>query len=181
MIELLATTSLLLINSLLFGFFTKLADLLDEHGLKMFKGADILFGILWGIFGTLVIIFNSLLATFYLAILINWMIRENIDYLNHRIAIAIILVGVLFSGIVANLDLLLFVITLILFTGIGMLIDYKIIKRNFLTNNNLFIFIALAIMIYFRVDYWIVFVSYLLNSITYQSVKSWGKRNLESY
>ncbi|MFT4311377.1 MAG: hypothetical protein ACMXX7_02015 [Candidatus Woesearchaeota archaeon] len=48
MIEILATIPLLLINSFLFGFFTKLADLLDEHGLKMFKGADILFGILWG-------------------------------------------------------------------------------------------------------------------------------------
>ncbi len=181
MVELLVTIPLLLINSLLFGFFTKLADLLDEHGLKMFKGADILFGILWGIFGTLVIIFSPLLATFYLAILINWIIRGNIDYLNHRIATAIILVSVFFSGIVANIDPILFAVTTILFTGIGMLIDYKLIKRNFLTNNNLFIFIALAIMIYFNTNYWIVLVSYLLNSIAYQSVKIWGKRNLKNY
>lgn len=181
MIETFATIPLLLINSFLFGFFTKLADLLDEHGLKMFKGAKILFGIVWGIFGTLVIIFSPLLATLYLAILINWIIRGNIDYLNHRIATAIILVSVFFSGIITNLDPILFGIATTLFTGIGMLIDYKIIKRNFLTNNNLFIFIALAIMIYFNTSYWIVFASYLLNSVAYQAVKSWGKRNLKNY
>jgi len=181
MVELLSTIPLLLINSLLFGFFTKLADLLDEHGLKMFKGADIFFGFVWGIFGTLAIIFSPLLATFYLAMLINWIIRGRIDYLNHRIATAIILVSVFFSGILANLDQILFIITTTLFTGIGVLIDYKIIKRNFLTNNNLFIFIALVIMIYSNLNYWIVFVSYLLNSIAYQSVKTWGKRNLKNY
>lgn len=171
----------LLLNSFLFGFFTKLADLLDEHGLKLFKGADILFGVLWGIFGAFVIIFNPLLATFYLAILISWLIRGNIDYLNHRIATAIILVSVLFSGVVVQLDPVLFSLTLVSFTGIRMLIDYNKIKRSFLIKRNVFVFIILAILIYLNRSYWIVFASYLLNSIAYQSVKYWGKKTLKNY
>ena len=35
------------IYAILFGITMKIADLLDEHGLKSFKGADILFGFLW--------------------------------------------------------------------------------------------------------------------------------------
>lgn len=181
MIELLSTIPFLFFNSFLFGFFTKLADLLDEHGLKLFKGANLLAGIMWGVFGTLVILFSSLLASFYLAILINWIIRGKIDYLNHRIATAIILVSVFFAGMLTNIDQLLFIVTILLFSGVGLLIDYKIIRRNFLTNNNFFIFISLAIMTYLNTIYWVVLISYALNSIAYQAVKSWGKANLKNY
>lgn len=181
MIEVLFSPYLLLLNSLLFGFFTKYADLLDEHGLKLFPHADILFGILWGFFGILVILFNPLLASFYLAIILNWIVRGNIDYINHRIATVMILASVLFSKVIFDLDLVLFIVTFLLFTGIGLLIDHKKIRRNFLTNNNLFIFIALGVMVYYRPIYWIVIVSYFLNSLAYQSVKSWGKKNLVNY
>lgn len=181
MIELLATTPTLLVNSFLFGLFTKVADLLNEHGLKLFRGADIVFGLLWGGFGTLVMVFSPLLATFYLAILISWLIRGNIDYLNHRIATAIILISILFSGVVGELDVVLFSLTLVSFTGIRMLIHYNQIKKNFLTRRNLFIFVILAVLMFFNFSYWIVFASYLLNSVAYQSVKYWGKRTLKNY
>ena len=43
---------IILIFAALYGITMKIADLLDEHGLKWFKGSAIIFGILWGLFGS---------------------------------------------------------------------------------------------------------------------------------
>lgn len=83
--------------SIAFGVTMKIADLLDEHGLKLFKGASLMFGFLWGIIGALLIFDNNILANFILAMLIHWILRYRIDYLNHGIAVSIILFGFVYA------------------------------------------------------------------------------------
>ncbi len=73
----------------------KIADLLNEHGLKWFKGLDILFGFLWGIFGIFLIISNVYVANVLLAMVLAFIIRMRIDYLNHAIATLVIIISFL--------------------------------------------------------------------------------------
>ncbi len=55
---------LVLIFASLYGVTMKVADLLNEHGLKLFRGSAILFGILWGFFGALLVaVIGGLIAT----------------------------------------------------------------------------------------------------------------------
>jgi len=167
----LSSVIILLINSALFGLFTKLADLTDEHKKKFFKGDSLLFGFLWGIFGSLVIIGNPLLGSFYLAILFHWILRGKIDYLNHRIALLIILITFIYKFNIAKFDWYLFTITFIIYTVIGLLNDNKLIKKTWFTNLNIYSFIIIILFTLYNFKYVIVFYSYVLNSIFYQIPK----------
>lgn len=76
------------------GITMKIADLLDEHGLKLFTGADIVFGMLWGLAASLLIVFgNAITGTIYIAMMIGFLIRHRLDYFNHQLAAAIVLVS----------------------------------------------------------------------------------------
>ena len=75
--------------SCLFAVTMKIADLLDEHGLSFFKGADILFGVLWGIFGALLCLSHTIIANVILAMMMGFVIRKRLDYINHIIAFII--------------------------------------------------------------------------------------------
>lgn len=76
--------------SILFSVTMKIADLLDEHGLKWFKYADVLFGIFWGGFGALLAVTDDAIANVLLAMMIGFVIRKRLDYINHIIAFTII-------------------------------------------------------------------------------------------
>ncbi len=78
------------IFSCLFAVTMKIADLLDEHGLTLFKYADILFGVLWGIFGALLCLSHTIIANVIFAMMIGFVIRRRLDYINHIIAFLII-------------------------------------------------------------------------------------------
>lgn len=99
----------------------KVADLLDEHGLRWFKGADIFFGILWGGFGALIILSNNLLANIYLAMILAFIIRRKIDYFNHGIAVVTMLLTFFASQTVLWNPLLIF---FGIFTLFGLITDY---------------------------------------------------------
>ncbi len=77
--------------SFLLGATMKVADLLDEHGLILFKRADLFFGITWGILGALLIRFDYLTANMYVALFVSYIFRGKIDYLNHGIGSTIII------------------------------------------------------------------------------------------
>lgn len=181
MIEILTNTYILLINSFIFGLFTKVADLLNEHGLTMFNRADIFFGILWGVTGLIVVAGHNFLASFYLGILVNWIIKGNIDYFNHRLATAIILTVVFYLNIAASIDWLIFLVTLFLFTFIGLMLRKGMIKKTFFTNNNLHVFSVFIILAIVNKEYWIIVASYFLNSVAYHAIKQWGIKNLADY
>lgn len=93
------TFPLLLVYAFLFGATMKIADALDEHGLKWFKGAPILFGVLWGAFGLMLVIANPIIANVLLARILSYLPRVRLDYANHGIAATIMIVGFIWSSV----------------------------------------------------------------------------------
>lgn len=74
------------IISILFGISQKLADALNEHGTILFKRANIFFGIIFGITGSLLISINSSFTCFYLGLVIYWLVAGKLDYPNHQLS-----------------------------------------------------------------------------------------------
>lgn len=70
----------------LYGACMKIADLLDEHCLKLFKGSAMLFGVLWGLFASLTLFVDQVVANAMLADILGFVVRMRIDYRNHAIA-----------------------------------------------------------------------------------------------
>ena len=88
---------ILLFSAFLFGIFSKAADLFDEHGAKEpFFGAAITCGILWGFFGSCMVILNHNVGIFYVALLLYWILRVKVDYRNHGIGAVMILITALY-------------------------------------------------------------------------------------
>ncbi len=114
---------IILILSAFFGFALKMADLLDEHGLKLFKGSALFFGILWGIAGAIFILSNNILASFFIAILLQWILRNRIDYLNHGIAASIMLIIFFYNLPDFTMDWALFLTIFISYSIFGLLND----------------------------------------------------------
>lgn len=84
---------LLLIGTFFFWLFIKLADAHDEHGMKSFRWAWMLFGILWWLFWAYIVSFSSDLHALYLSIIFYWLYKFKIDYPNHAIGTIIMLFG----------------------------------------------------------------------------------------
>lgn len=93
-----------ILAAILFGFSTDFADLLDEHGLKWFPGANIFFGILWGVAGAVMIFLIPSISAFVFGLLLYWILMEKIDYLNHLIATVIILLTVSWYAYLGAVD-----------------------------------------------------------------------------
>ena len=68
----------------------KISDLLDEHNLKLFKGADIFFSVLCAIFACILITYDDVIANIIMAMVMGFVIRRLVDYRNHAIAFFII-------------------------------------------------------------------------------------------
>ena len=100
----------------------KIADLLNEHGLKWFKFSNIFFGFLWGIFGVLVVFYgNMVISSAMLAMNIAFLVRNRLDYLNHQIASSIIIIGGISFGKILIPEFLIFYLIFLVF---GFLKDY---------------------------------------------------------
>ena len=113
------TTALIIVYAILYGITMKIADLLDEHGMKSwFKGSTIFFGILWGIFGALLVVSNVYVANAILAVLLAYIFRMRIDYKNHAIATVIIIVTFLVSSTFIPLTFFVFLANFIVFGSI---------------------------------------------------------------
>lgn len=107
--------------AVLYGVTMKVADLLDEHGLKLFRGADILFGILWGVLGSVLILADQTLANVLLAQMIAYIVRQRLDYLNHALGATIMIIAFLATQEFEPFIFGIFAITFLLF---GALRDY---------------------------------------------------------
>ncbi len=164
---------IVLFNAFFTGVLTKLADLFVEHGYKASSKIKILLGIGWGIFGSLVVIGNPLIGAFYFAILLSWIIRYKLDYYNHGIGGALILLTLFYirpDGILVNLILF---PTLILFTFFGILSrEYGLKDRlSWFHRYNAYSFIYLGILAYFYSEVWMVFFASLANVLGYHGVR----------
>lgn len=176
MAELLFSTPVLLMYVLLFGATLKIADLLDEHGLKLFRGSALLFGILWGTFGALLILGNNLLANFFLALLIHWILRYRIDYLNHGIGASIMLLLFLYNLPHFTVDWLIFLVIFIMYSLHGLLNDMAdrkeiggIFAKYFRLNSHYFTIPIILTII--NSAYWIVLAASALHVISYETIK----------
>jgi len=165
---------LILICAALFGITMKIADLLNEHGLKLFKGSAILFGILWGLFGALLALSNNTIAVLMLAMNIAFIIRNRLDYLNHQIAASIIIIGFLFTSV---FDPILFIAFFIIFLAFGSLKDFvddKLKKKNgalFKLNESMLYYPIPTFLYSLFYGNWIVFGAFTAFTISYDLTK----------
>lgn len=82
------------------GITAKYADFVDEHGLtEHFKGAGILSGVLWGLFGVAMVYLSPLGGLTYVAHVLYWFYRVKLEFPNHAIAgVMMVLAGFFFQG-----------------------------------------------------------------------------------
>jgi len=174
MIENLFSIPMIIIYALFFGITMKIADLLDEHGLKWFKGSAILFGFLWGGLGTLLVLSNNLIANLMLAMTLAFIIRNRLDYINHQIAASIIIISFLLSSI---LEPILFISFYAIFLVFGSLRDYvgdKIKKKSKLQSfyDNIMWYYPIPTFIYCLLyGNWIIFWAFLVYTIGFDLTK----------
>ena len=172
--EVLFSNPLIILCALLFGITMKIADLLDEHGLKWFKGSALLFGFLWGGFGALLVLSNNVIANLMVAMNIAFIIRNRLDYLNHQIAASIIIIAFLFT---ATLSPILFISFFVIFLIFGSLRDYvgdKIKKKNkiqFIYDNVMWYYPIPTFVYCLLYGNWIIFWAFLIYTIGFDGTK----------
>ena len=158
--------------SMLYAVTMKISDLLDEHGLKLFKGASYLFSFLCAIFGCLLILSDTIIANIILAMVIGFVIRKRIDYNNHILAFVIITsCFFIFSNIILNIYFP-FLIAIIL---LGFLKDtkYKTSKSKLIKLiNKIYLYIpiiyAIPSLIYSIISSdWIIFFAFFTYDLSY--------------
>lgn len=110
-----------LLYAALFGTTMKIADLCNEHEMRLFKGDAVLFGVLWGVFGSFLILSQVDIANVILAMVLAFLVRTRIDYRNHAIAAAMIIITFVWQSSFNSTLFLIFFITFVVF---GSLRDY---------------------------------------------------------
>lgn len=174
MIENLFSVPTVILFALLYGITMKIADLLDEHGLKWFKGSAILFGFLWGGFGALLVLSNNAIANIILAMNLAFIIRNRLDYLNHQIAASIIIITFIFGS---NLNPILFIVFYVIFLIFGSLRDYigDVIKKKSKLHSlydEIMWYYPIPTLIYCLLyGNWIVFWTFLIYTIGFDGTK----------
>lgn len=77
--------------AIFFGAQMKVADLLVDHGLVWFRGADKVFGIGWGVTGSLLMLTHQPMANFLVPMILAFLGRKLIDRQNHGLAVVVML------------------------------------------------------------------------------------------
>jgi len=111
----------IILLAICYGITMKIADLLNEHGLKWFKGSALIFGILWGLFGAALVLTDTAVAIVILAMNLAFLVRNRLDYFNHQVAATIIIVSYLLTQTFMPM---LFGIFFAIFAIFGSLKDY---------------------------------------------------------
>jgi hypothetical protein len=173
----------ILLLSFVFGISMKIADLLNEHGLSLFKGANIIFGFLWGGIGSFLITQNQIVANIYIAIIIAYIFRAKIDYINHGIGSCMMLFTFLYqlnNGAI-NIDWNILLIFSFVLTISGLIHDWLIgnnklnLKLGELLHTG--IFYTIVPFIYsFLAKSWVVFLSLFTFGIGYELTRFLGTR-----
>ncbi len=166
-----------LILSMLLGVTMKVADLLDEHGLRWFKGSPVLFGLLWGTFGALLILANNTIANIMLAMNIAFLVRNRLDYMNHQLAAAIVLITFLAYATFKPQIFLVFFLWIVIFGFVDDYLDTVKTSRLVFELNRMLPY-RLSTLVYSGVTgRWIVFASFLAFTVTYDVTKYIGEKH----
>jgi hypothetical protein len=174
---------IVILISALWGVTEKMADLLNEHGLKWFRGANILFGILWGSFLSLLVINqNVIISNLTFAMLLAYILRYRIDYLNHGIAAVIVIFTFLINGAIISLGVLILFFLVFSIGGLthDALTEKPQIKKFFGRPLNLFfeyrIYIYLIPLIYsIYTGIWMVFLIASAHMLSYEIIRQYYK------
>lgn len=165
---------MIILRAVCYGITMKIADLLDEHWLKLFPYASILFGIARGFFGLLLILYSSaVIGNIMLAMNIAFIIRGRLDFLNHQIATSIIIIWfLLYSAFLPQVFLLFYFIFLffgLLRDSIWDRINKSIIEKIY---ENFMWYYPIPTLIYSYITYdWQVFFVFAAYSIAYDITK----------
>ncbi len=176
----LSTTAAIILNSILYGITMKVADLLNEHGLKWFKGSNLLFGFLWGIFGSLLILSNNTIANIMLAMNVAFIIRNRLDYINHQIAASLIIMTFLYSASFEPVIFLTFYLVFLIFGSLKDYVDDKLKKKNkrlHLLSEAMLYYPIPTLILAILIQEWIVFWSFLFYTTSYDLTKIIAKKN----
>lgn len=166
--------TLIMLDAILYGITMKIADLLNEHGLKWFKGSAIVFGVLWGLAGSMLVLGDSTVANIVLAMNIAFIVRNRLDYANHRIAASMIIITFLLAQSAMPYVFLAFFLVFLVF---GSLKDYgddvlKIRKRWFYVLNEAMLYYPIPTLVYcIFYGNWVVFYVFLVYTASYDIVK----------
>ena len=162
---------LILLYSALFAFTIKIADLLDEHGLKLFKGSKLLFGICWGILLALLVLSNPIVGSLWIAIFLYWVIYLKVDYPNHAIASVILLLILLWNASSLTFDWTFLLSTFFFYAGIKYLHHEKILPKHWFFNYNFHLLLLLIGFSIYNPLYLVALYSYLVDAAVYYSTK----------
>lgn len=177
MLENLSSITMLIIYAIAYGIAMKIADLLNEHGLKWFKGGPIFFGFLWGIFGAMLIIGNAVIANIVLAMNIAFIIRNRLDYINHQIASSIIIIAFFLTSEFVPVLFLVFYFTFLIFGSMKDYVDDVLKKKNGVLAllNEAMLYYPIPTFVYCMIyGDWIVFWTFLSFTIAYDLTKYIG-------
>lgn len=170
---------MILLYAVLYGVTMKVADLLDEHGLKLFKGSKIIFGILWGLFGALLVVSDVQIANIVLAIILSFIIRLRIDYRNHAIATVIIIISFLLYSTFEPVPFFVFLIVFLIAGSLKDLIDDYYKRTDWLqkvTESGWHYYIP-SLVYAFYTSHWIVFYVFTIHKLSYNIVKHIAAKN----
>jgi hypothetical protein len=126
----------LVLASFVFGFFQDFADLLDEHGLKWFRGADIITGVVWGAAASYLIFTYPPTGSYLAGLLLYWLIMDKLDYLNHQLSATMMFFAIFYQFAVGMLYLPWAIMTFGIFLFFG--IWAKWLKNKYGTNKFLY-------------------------------------------
>ncbi len=174
MLENLFSIPMILIYAAFFGATMKIADLFNEHGMKSwFKGNRIIFGLLWGLFGILLVLSRPDIANVTLAMVLAFLVRMRIDHRNHAVATIMIIVAFLYKGI---FDPTLFFLFFMIFTIFGGLRDYlgDVRKKKdwlYKINEPAWYYVIPTLIYGLFSGNWIIFFTFTIYIIFYDLVK----------
>jgi hypothetical protein len=161
--------------AVLYGVTMKLADLCNEHGLRWFRGDAAVFGLLWGVFGGLLVLANPVVANAILAQMLCYVLRGLLDYWNHRIAAVIICLT--FLATKQPFLPLAFIVFLAGFTVLGLARDYYGKKKEpvwlYHLNEPAWYYLLVPLAYWGATGHWIALAVFPLYRLAYNAVK-WG-------
>lgn len=162
----------------LYGVAMKVADLTNEHGLRLFQGDAMLAGCLWAIAGMLLLV-TTTEATLSALVAMNvaFIVRGRLDYRNHQLAAtAIIALGIV-SHRVLDGPFLSFLAIFVIFGCLKDYVDDTLRMKGWLAEiSELMLYYPIPAFIYsFVTGDWLLFEVFATYTIAYDAVKAVAK------